>query len=252
MNEAKLWFWVVIDAFVAVLIIVIVAVVAPSFVRYSASLAPAHTITVSSQGKTTVTPDLAELSFSVVTQGKDPTALSDNNNTKMNSVVEFLSSQAIATSDIQTISYDLEPNYQYDKNGGNATISGYTLTQGVQVKIHDLTKTASVLGGLAPLGVNQISGVTFTFEDQDSLVGPARAQAIEKAQKKAQEMASAAGASLGSIVSMSENSSTPYPVYKSVSYSTTSGTAMNSAVAPSIQAGSEDVTDTVTITYALR
>lgn len=251
MNEAKLWFWIFIDTFLVVLIVTVWAVAMPAFVQYSNSLTPARTVTVTAEGKTTATPDLAELSFSVVTQGSDPQTLSTKNNTQINSVMEFLSKQGIATSDIQTVSYDLEPNYQYDKNGGNPTISGYTLTQGVQVKIHDLTKTASVIGGLSPLGVNQISGVTFTFADQDSFVAPARAQAMEKALAKAKEMAAASGASLGSVVTMSENSVIPtYSTYKAASYSM----ALSSVTAstPTIQAGSQDITDDVTVTYSLR
>lgn len=251
MNEAKLWFWIFMDAFIVVLIVAVWAVAMPSFVHYTNSLAPARTITVSAEGKTTVTPDLAELSFSVVTQGNDPQTLSTKNNTQMNSVMQFLAAQKIATSDIQTTSYDLQPNYQYDKNGGgNPVIVGYTLTQGVQVKIHDLTQVATVIGGLAPLGVNQIGGVNFTFEDQDALIAPARAQAIMKAQQKALEMAAAAGISLGSVVSMSENGTVPYPMYKNA---TALGMGVSSAaVVPTIQPGSEDLTDNVTITYALR
>jgi uncharacterized protein YggE len=251
MNEAKLWFWIFLDTFVVVLIVVIWAVAMPSFARYSNSLAPARTVTVTAEGKTTATPDLAELSFSVVTQGQDPQTLSTNNNDKMNSVMQFLSAQNIASSDIQTVSYDLEPNYQYSQNGGNPTISSYTLTQGVEVKIHDLTKVASVIGGLAPLGVNQIGGVTFTFADQDAFVAPARAQAMTKAEQKAEQMASAAGTSLGAVVTMSEDSVIPVvPMYRMAA---TAMSANSVAVStPTIQAGSEDITDDVTVTYALR
>jgi uncharacterized protein YggE len=253
MNEAKLWFWIFMDALIVVLVVVIFAVAMPSLARYSGSLVPARTVTVTAEGKTTATPDLAELSFSVVTQGGDPQTLSTNNNTKLNSVMQFLASQNIATSDIQTISYDLEPNYQYNQNGGgNPTIVGYTLTQGVQVKIHDLTQVASVMGGLAPLGVNQIGGVNFTFADQDVYVASARAQAMTKAQQKAEQMAAAAGASLGGVVTMNENSA--FPVMQKM-YSVSAPMAavgMNSAVStPSIQPGSEDITDDVTVTYAL-
>ncbi len=251
MNESKFWFWVLIDALVAGLIIVVMGVVAPSLVRYAGSLTPARTLTVTAEGKTTATPDLAELSFSVVTQGQDPQTLSLNNNTKMNSVMQFLASQSIATSDIKTISYDLQPNYQYDKNGNQTGIGGYTLTQSVQVKIHDLNNVAAVLGGLAPLGVNQVSGINFTFNYQDTFVAIARADAMAKAEQKAQEMASEAGVSLGGVVSMSENSMVPvpYPVYRTANVAM----GMSAAVStPAIQPGSEDITDNVTITYALR
>jgi uncharacterized protein YggE len=253
MNEAKLWFWIFMDALIVVLVVVIFAVAMPSIARYSNSLAPARTVTVTAEGKTTATPDLAELSFSVVTQGSDPQTLTTNNNTKMNSVMQFLATQNIATSDIQTISYDLEPNYQYSQNGGgNPTIVGYTLTQGVQVKIHDLTQVAAVMGGLAPLGVNQIGGVNFTFADQDVYVAPARAQAMAKAQQKAAQMAADAGASLGAVVVMSENSAFPVmPMYK-VAAPMVAMEASNVASTPSIQPGSEDITDDVTVTYALR
>ncbi|MDR3581813.1 MAG: SIMPL domain-containing protein, partial [Candidatus Pacebacteria bacterium] len=117
MNEAKLWFWIFIDMFIVVLAVSVWLVVLPAVVHYSNSLAPARTVVVTAEGKTTATPDLAELSFSVVTQGKDPQVLATNNNTKMNSVMQFLSEQNIASSDIQTVSYDLQPNYQYDANG---------------------------------------------------------------------------------------------------------------------------------------
>jgi uncharacterized protein YggE len=250
MNEAKLWFWILIDAALAALVILGVTVGMPAVVHYANSLTPSHTVTVTAQGKTTATPDLAELTFSVVTQGADPAALSNNNNTQMNSVIQFLEGQGIATSDIQTVAYDLQPNYQYPKTGTRGVISGYTLTQSVQVKIHDLTKVASVIGGLAPLGVNQIGGVTFTFSNDTKVIAAARADALAKANAEAQQMAQAAGMPLGGVVSITENHYIPgpQPFYASA----TALGASSAVVAPNIQPGSQDITDTVTVVYALQ
>ncbi len=249
MNEAKLWFWIVIDVLLGVLIVGLVLVGMPAVVGYVHSLAPARTVTVTAQGKTTATPDLAEFTFSVVTQGQDPQALSDNNNTQMNRVMQFLEGQGVASSDIQTISYDLQPNYQYPQNGLQGVINGYTLTQSVQVKVHDLTKVASVIGGLAPLGVNQIGSVNFTFNDDTQLLAAARADALTKAQQMAQQMAAAAGEPLGGVVSVTENNYIPGP---RPMYSVATGMGAGAAIsAPNIQPGSEDITDSVTVTYAL-
>ncbi len=249
MNEAKLWFWILIDALVAAVIIFGVTVAMPVLVLYGRSLAPSRTVTVTAQGKTTATPDLAELTFSVVTQGTAPQSLSNSNNAQMGSVMQFLEGQGIASSDVQTVSYDLQPNYQYPKTGTQGLISGYTLTQSVQVKIHDLTKVAAVIGGLAPLGVNQIGGVNFTFNDQTRFLAVARADALQKAWQMAEQMAAAEGELLGSAVSVTENSYIPVP---RPMYAMASGMSTAVAVAPTIQPGSEDITDTVTVTYGIR
>jgi uncharacterized protein YggE len=252
MNGAKLWFWVLLDVFLAAAIIAVIGFGVPLVESYMSSVPPARTLTVTSQGKTTAAPDLAEVTFSVVTAGQDPQTLTENNVSKMNAALEFLSSQGIATSDIATTGYNLQPAYNYDSTAKRNYITGYTLTQTVQVKIHDLTKVASVIGGLTPLGVNQVGSIDFTFSDQDQYVAIARADAINKDEIKAQEMAAQAGAVLGPVVNISENVFVPqpYPVY---SMATGLGGAPTAAVStPNIQPGTQDITDNVTMTYALR
>jgi uncharacterized protein YggE len=252
MTEAKHWFWILLDAFLAALIIGVLGVGLPVLVQYAASVPPARTITVTAQGMTTATPDLAEVTFSVVTQGQNPQTLTSNNTDKMNAVLEFVSSENIASSDIATTGYDLEPNYQYDSGTQTNFITGYTLTQTVTIKIHDLTNVANVLGGLAPLGVNQIGGVDFTFADPDTFLAVARADAINKAEEKAMQMARDTGTSLGEVVNVSENGIVPQP--EPIYSMATGGFAPSVAAAPTpdIQAGSQDITDNVTITYAVR
>jgi len=245
-----MYFWDVLALFILVLVINVIFFVMPMLASWRGSLVPARTLTVSAQGMATVSPDMAVIDFSVVTQGQDPKALSDNNNSKMNAVMQFVSSQGIASSDIATTGYDLEPNYQWDKNTNRNFITGYTLTQTVEVKVRDLTQVASVLGGLAPLGVNQIGGVDFTFQDPDKFVALARADALTKAASEAGMMAAQAGTSLGTVVSINESHYIPgpQPVYNMASGL---GSVAIEPVTPSIAPGTQDVTDTVTVTYTL-
>src|ERR1700749_3909713 len=100
MTEAKHWFWVLLDALLAALIIAVLGVGLPAFVEWASSVPPARTITVSAQGMTSATPDLAEVTFSVVSTGQNPQTLETNNTQTMNSALQFLQSQNIATSDI--------------------------------------------------------------------------------------------------------------------------------------------------------
>lgn len=253
MNESKFWFWVLLDALLAALVLTVLGVGLPAVVQWAASVPPARTITVSAQGMTTATPDLAEVTFSVVSTGQNPQTLETNNTNTMNAALQFLGSQNIATSDITTTGYDLEPSYNYDNTTQRNYITGYTLTQTVMVKIHDLTNVATVLGGLTPLGVNQIGGVDFTFNDPNEFVAVARADAMNQAEEKAVQMASEAGASLGEVVNVSENSIVPqpFPIYNQA-VPMAAMEAGSAAPTPDIQPGSQDVTDNVTITYALR
>lgn len=253
MNESKFWFWVLLDALLAALIIAVLGVGLPLAVQYAASLSPARTITVTAEGTTTATPDLAEVTFSVVTTGQNPQTLEANNTSNMNAALQFLSSQNIASSDITTTGYDLEPSYNYDNTTQRNYITGYTLTQTVMVKIHNLANVATVISGLTPLGVNQIGSVTFTFSDSDEFVAVARADAINKAEAKAVQMAAETGASLGEVINISENSIVPqpFPVYNVATPMAAMGGA-TAASTPNIQPGSQNVTDDVTITYALR
>jgi len=250
MDKAKLWFWILLDVLIGFAAINLFFFVMPALGSFRDSLTPVRTITISAQGMTTATPDMAEISFSVLTQGQNPQVLADNNNSKMNAVLQFVSSQNIASSDIATTGYNLQPNYQWDRNTQRNFITGYTLTQTVEVKIRDLNKVADVLSGLAPLGVNQIGGVNFTFQDPNKFVALARADALTKAKKQADEMSAQAGVSLGEIVTVNESHYLPgpQPIYASAGVAN----EMSAPVVPNIAPGTQDVTDSVTVIYALK
>lgn len=252
MDEAKKYFWILLDVLIAVLAVGAVFFGMPLLQRLANGFYPARTITVTAEGKTTVSPDLAEISFSVLSQGKDPQTLSANNNDKMNAVLQFVKAQGIDDKDLTTTDYNLSPNYQYDRNTQRNFITGYTLTQTVQVKVRDLNKVATVLSGLAPLGVNQIGGVNFTFDDPEKFLAVARADAFVKAEAKAKEMATAAGASLGMVMSVAENNYIPTPRALYMGANSAAGLGgVETASAPTIQPGTQDVTDNVSITYEL-
>lgn len=252
-NELKKYFWIFLDLLLAALFIgavVLIVVGAPAMMRFAGSLPSNRTMSVSAEGQAFVTPDIAEGSFSVISQGINPQTLADNNNQKMSAVVQFLKSQGIADSDIKTTSYDLSPNYRYDENTRRNYITGYTLTQTVTVKMRDLNKVAAVVGGLTPLGVNQIGGINFTVEDMEKYLAPARADAIRKAQAKAADLAAQNGLRLGKTVSVNEYQPGPVPYYNAKVYGMGAGAAPVVAT-PTLQPGTQEVQDQITLTYEI-
>ena len=82
-ETTKPWFWKLLNITLVVFILLGVAS-AYSLKRYNSSLFPARTIYVSAEGKTTVSPDIAKVSFSVVSEGADPEKIAQENNIKIN------------------------------------------------------------------------------------------------------------------------------------------------------------------------
>lgn len=249
MDKAKFYFWILLDLLVVGIIVNLIFFVMPAVRRYGNSLMPTKTISVSAEGSTTVTPDLAEASFSVVSQGKNPTDLADSNNEKMSAVIKFLKSEGLDDKDIATTAYNLSPDYKYDEVKKLNYITGYTLTQTVSVKMRDFKKVAEIVGGLTPLGVNQIGGINFTVEEPEKFLAIARADAFAKAKAKAAEMAAENGLRLGEILNIGEYQAAPVPYYESVrSY----GVAPQAAAVPTIEPGTQKISAQASITYELK
>jgi hypothetical protein len=218
--------------------------------KYGDSLMPIKTTSVSAEGKVTVSPDIAKLSFSVVSEGANPKLLAENNNKKMNAAIDFVKSQGIEEKDIKTTEYNLSPRYEYDEKTRTSYITGYTLTQTVLVKVRDLNKVAEVLGGLPALGINQISSISFDIDEPEKYLGDARNQAFDKAKEKAEAMAEKNGVKLGRVINFYEYQSIPY--YGQTKMASGMGGAEAAPVVPQIQPGSQEVTIQVSVTYEIK
>lgn len=263
MDTFKVKVWYSVMVLVVAFGLVAIIMIAPALSRWGAAQAPVRTISVSAQGKTTATPDLAEVSFSVITQGQNPDTISSDNNKKMSSVIDFVKSLNIASSDIATVGYDLSPNYQTQTTTGipslipgtmvttnESRIIGYTITQTVQVKVRDFAIIPKLVSGLTPLGINQVNGINFTFDDPEKFLSIARADALAKAKAKAGEMAMEAGTvSLGKVMTISEYGNVP--MYSAMNESVKAMAAGISSYAPTIAPGTQDITDQVNVVYEL-
>ncbi|TSC82265.1 MAG: hypothetical protein G01um101419_619 [Parcubacteria group bacterium Gr01-1014_19] len=251
-EQMKNYFWIILNV---VLVIggLFLLVTGKAIWKNSAAAYPARTISVSAEGKVVVAPDLATLSFSVVSQGKDPVKLQEDNNTKINTAIEFVKSQGVAAADVKTADYNLSPNYHWDEKTRVSSIDGYTLNQTVIVKVRDLSKVASILGGLPARGINQLGGVNFSIDDPDKFLNEAREEAFSKARAKAEAMAKYNGVRLKKVVNFTEyGGGYPGPIYYAKEASMGRGGDMALPPMPTIEPGSQEVTVSVNVTYEIR
>ncbi len=249
-QKFKNYFWLLLDLVLAAFFLNLVLFVMPTLQKFGNSFLPARTLSVTSDGKAYAVPDIAELSFSVVSRGTNPNSLADENNKKINTAIAFVKSQGIGEKDIKTVGYNLSPDYRYDPDTGQSSIVSYTLTQTVRLKIRDFGKISPIMGGLTPLGINQISGVNFTIEEPEKFLTEARAEAFKKAKEKAERIAAQSGVSLGRVVSVGEYGGVPpIPYYAKEMIGLGGGDAITP---PVIEPGQEEIRVNVTVTYELR
>ena len=203
----------------------------------------------SAEGKAVIKPDMAMISFSVISEGKSAASIQDDNVRKMNEAIALVKSFGVDPKDVQTSSYDLSPKYRYDQKSGSSSIDGYQITQTVTVKVRTLDNAAKIVGGLPGVGVNSISGPSFGVEDADLYLAAARTEAFAKARAKAEALAKAAGVSVGRVVTFSENTGGGYP---SPMYAKVEGMGGDSRPMPDFQPGSEEAKVTVSVTFEIR
>ncbi len=247
MSKSKEWFWSLIDLFLAILIITGLFSI-KAINRYEDSLAATRTISIGAEGKITAVPDIAVVSFSEVTEGKDPEKIADENNKKINAAIDLVKEEGIDAKDIKTTAYNLYPLYEYDEDKRATFISGYTLTQTIQLKIRDFSKIGKILGALPTLGINQIGTLSFDVDDQDKYLNDARKIAFEKAFAKAREMAKQNKVHIKRVVTFNESQGGYlYPIYRESSI----GVASSAAKSPQIEAGSQEITVNVSVTYEI-
>lgn len=216
-----------------------------------------RSFTVQGDGKASGVPDVASFSFDVITEGGlDVAALQSQNATEMNKAIDFVTKQGVDKKDITTSQYAINPRYENsncDYGSGKPcpppAIVGYTVRQSVFVKVRDFKLISSLLSGVVTNGANTVSGLQFAIDDDTALENTARTAAIKKAQEKAESVAKVGGFKLGKLLEISESFSTPY--YQPRMMMDMAVKSESAAIAPTIEAGSQEVTINVSLKYEI-
>ena len=167
--------------------------------------AGAGQITVTGEGVVTAAPDMASLSLGVTTQAATAAEALAQNSAAMQAVMDRLASAGIDPRDLQTSNLALNPNWVQDEGMQTPEIRGYTAGNMLTARVRDLAILGSVLDAAVQDGANTLNGLSFGQSDPKPAQIEALKLAVEDAKSKATAMLGAAGASLGKIVSISEN-----------------------------------------------
>ena len=163
-----------------------------------------RTLSVSGSGKAYLTPDIAYVNIGVHTEGKNAAEAVSTNNGQSQKVINALKSQDIAEKDIQTTNFSIYPQQQYDSQGKPTGEIIYQVDNSVVVTVRNIDKVGQVLDAAVRAGANSINSVEFEVAEKTQALSEARKAAVKDAKSKAEELASAAGITLGEVQTISE------------------------------------------------
>lgn len=161
-------------------------------------------VTVSAEGSVSARPDIAHIQSGVVTEAATAAAALSKNSSTMTHLTIGLKASGIADGDIKTTSFNVAPRFVHARDGSAPAIDGYRVTNDVHVIVRNISKVGELLDRLVALGANQIGGLSFDVAKADALRDEARKLAIANARRRAELYAAAAGASLGPVISILE------------------------------------------------
>lgn len=228
----------------------------PTILATAASPAAAAEIQLQAQGpviELSVTetvkarPDLATVGAGVTTQAPTAVEAMRRNATAMDAVVRRIKTLGIAPDDIQTTGIELGAQYDYDQPRQRQVFRGYQASNRVSVILRKVPDTGRVLDALVTAGVTDISGPSFSIDDDTAPRGQARKAALDKARSQAEDYAKWAGYSGVRLLQISEmvNPGRPMPMAEA-------RMAMDAKVASTpVEPGLVGTMVTVNVTYEM-
>jgi uncharacterized protein len=184
-------------------------------------------LSLTAEGQSRRTPDLALFTAGVVTQGRTAGEAMAENARRMDAVMAALRRAGVAERDIQTSAISLQPRYSNPEREAmiraretgqpyvppepprGPQIIGYEARNNVQVRVRRLADMGRIIDTLIEVGANQVHGPSFTMDDPQEALDQARSEAVAIAQRRAELYARAAGMRVARILSITEGGGHP-------------------------------------------
>ena len=152
-------------------------------------------------------PDRARVGAGVVTTAPTAVEAMRANAARMSEVIRTLRARGIAERGIQTSGINLSAQYDYSpqQQGQPPRLTGYQVSNMVQVTTADIANLGRLLDALVEAGGTNIDGPSFFVDNPDAMLDQARLRALTRAGERAALYARAAGYSRARLIAVSEN-----------------------------------------------
>src|SRR6476620_8207256 len=118
----------------------------PAFAQDQSGTAPRRPhIRAIGEGVGSGAPDQAQVDLTVVTQAASAQDAAAQNANQTSTVLARLKQLLGPAADIKTLNYSLTPNYNYPRDGGNPTLTGFIGSNTLKVTVSDLSLPGKII-----------------------------------------------------------------------------------------------------------
>src|SRR5215210_2183872 len=202
---------------------------------------PLRSITVNGSASVTAVPDRATFSFGVDSRGDTASEALSAASAAVRRVTDAVKHAGVSGKDIQT--QDISLSTVTSSDGRH--IDGYAANASITVRAGDLDRAGALVDAAVAAGANNVYGPSLDRSDADELAARALTDAVAAARQKAEALATAAGGSLGRVISVTEGAGAMPPMPYAARQA-----ALDSAVP--IEPGTQELQAGVTVVFELR
>jgi uncharacterized protein len=204
---------------------------------------PVPQIVTSGMGEARMTPDRARIHVAVETRATTAAAAAAENARIQQVVMQRLRALGIPDNRLGTAGYNVNPEYQHDREGNRPRVIGYVARNTILAELHDLQQVGPVIDGAIAAGANSIGGLNFYSSRTEEARRSALAEAVRAARADAEAMAVAAGGRLGMLLELSSGGGfSPPPFPPMARMEAAQGMAMDTPINPGEQTMTMHVT----------
>jgi len=200
-------------------------------------------IVTSGNGEAQVSPDRATIMIGVQSRASTAAAAGADNARKQKAIIDALKALGVASEQISTVNYNVNPEMQYPTPTNPTTrVIAYTVSNSVRVDVRRLDDIGKLIDAALGKGANEISSLQFSSSKADSVRRVALATAVTDARADAEALARAAGGSLGPILEITTASTPPRPIMFDARMEMSAKAAVPTPIEPGQQTISANVT----------
>ena len=206
------------------------------------------TIVVGGTGRVSVQPDLADLRLGVSVARPTVDGARAVAAETMEAILVAVDAVGLDRRDVRTTLLSVQPRYDY-RQDQSPVLTGYELANVVEVTVRDLARLGDVVDGTLGAGATSMDGLSFRLADPIPAEREARLRAMAAARARAEVLAEAAGVTIVNVSDIVEGNvaSPPVPRYKAARLM-----VAEDAAATPVEAGSMEISVSVTVTYRAR
>lgn len=222
---------------------------------YAQSIQSNSTLSVSGTATMKTNPDKVTVSLGVETTNATASSALMSNSEAMNKLLYVLKASGVQENETTTSSFVITPNYNYSESGAIQNITGYTVTNSIQIESSNINNISRWIDIAISTGANKVDSIYFSVSDKklDGIQNNLLKIAINNAKSKADIAASILGLKVIGVRSINLNEFEPPPPIPQpyLAEKSLAAAGESSPVSTPILTGMQEVTMQISIVFLL-